>query len=643
MTLYYCNTSSFPLSKLKKSVFAALAAICLSCNALAAPPADFLSDIHTARQAIEHEMARRMDPGKGKPILLDQPSAQQPTDVEKAALRTVFGTEQPLIVKRRGAVGKSTQYSATLPAIDYRSGDTRFTWQEANWQYRVHGNTIDNTVRWPGFDVYRPDFQFNILDIDTASTQTRGAYAEQVQLHVGSIKFQELKGSGSALAEAVALRAQTSEKNKKLDQHIALSIKRLSFGNGVALGDLHLDLWLRELNAVMWKQLSDAANVDQDATISPLLKPLMLQGARLELDDLSASFGGGKLQLRGDIGMPGVKPRDLSTVEGVFNAVEAHLHVELPLATLRSFAMVATHHKLASDGEQVLDAQAQETYSYLLGKIIADGYARLEKDQLIAEIEIKRNQITINGRAQPYSLTQLLAMLHKQTPPNQQPPEEDHALPTALLWRDRPLDSVLLFGNNGDMHAKRELCRRYAQAHDADQAQRWCAKADLPVPDQTAEDPEDAPPDVVDRTIYDAAEAGYYNLRHFHFDANKTRSMTVKLSNPQIHEKWVAGMTICISADVPSDRACLVFAKYTGVDHVRVSSHLYSTDNRAIGAEHVLEQQLAIGEPVKLKIYADNKQAHFVVAGKELVQDVTFPTSVISLMCSTADCDFTFD
>ncbi len=628
---------------MKKSVFAAFAATCLSCTALAAPPANFLTDIHIARQAIENEMARRIDPGKGKPIRLDQPSAQQPTDVEKVALRTVFGTEQPLIVKRSGATGKRTQYSATLPSIDYHAGDTRVTWREADWQYSVHGNTVDNTVRWSGFDVYRPDFQFTILDISTARTQTRGAYAEQMQLHVGSVKFQERKGSGSALAEAIALRAETSEKNKKLAQHIALSIKRLSFGNGVALGDLRLDLRLRDLNAVMWKQLSDAADNDQDATIRSLLKPLMLQGARLELDDLSASFGGGKLQLRGTIGMPGVKPRDLSTVEGAFNAVEAHLHVELPLATLRGFAMVATHHKLESDGEQVLDAQAQETYSYLLGKIIADGYARLEKDKLIADIEVKRGQITINGRAQPYSLIQLLAMLHKQDQQNQQPPEEDHSLPTALLWRDRPLEQVQLFGVNGDRFATQELCRRYAQAHDTEQAQRWCAKADLPVPDQTTEDHEDAPPAAEDRTIHDTAEAGYYNLRHFHFDANKTRSMTVKLSNPQVHETWVAGMTICISADVPSDRACLVLAKYNGVDRVRVASHLYSTDNRALGEEHVLEQQLPLGEPVKLKIYVDNKQAHFVVAGKELVQDVTFPTSVISLMCSTADCDFTFD
>lgn len=625
---------------MKKSVLTAIVATCLSCTALADQPADFLAEIHTARQAIEREMARRTDPGKGKPILLDQPSAQPPTDAEKAAFLAVFGTEQPLIVKRIGVTGKTIQYRAILPAVDYRTGDTHITWQDANWQYSVNGNTVNNTVRWPSFEVYRPDFQLSIRDISTDGRQTRGAYANQLQVQVGSIKYQETKGSGNALGEALVLRAETTEKNKQLDQHIALSAKRLSFGNGVVLGDLHLGLRFRDLNPGIWKQLSDAADADQESMIRTLLKPLMLQGARLELDDLSASFGGGKLQMRGNIGMPGVKPLDLSTVEGAFNAVEAHLQVELPLVMLRSFAMVATHHKLESDGAQVLDQAAEETYSYLLGKIIADGYARLEKDKLIADIDIKRNQITINGRVQPYSLIQLMAMQHKQ---NQAPPEEDRSAPSALLWRDRPLDSLLLFGTNDDTYAKRELCRRYGLAKDAEQAQRWCAKANLPVPDQADEELEEEPPDTKSGTIHETVKAGYYNLNHFHFDASKTRSIKIKLSNPQLHEEWATSTTICISADVPSDRACLTFAKYGDVDRMRVSSRLYSADNRPLGEKHVLEQQLPLGEPVKLKIYVDDKRAHFLVAGKELVEDVMFPASVISLICSSGDCDFSFD
>jgi hypothetical protein len=617
---------------LKKSILASIAAICLSGNALAAPPADFLSDIRTARQAIEHEMARRMDPGKGKPILLDQPSTQQPTDVEKAALRTVFGSEQPLIVKRTGAVGKATHYSATLPTVQYRAGDTQITWPDASWEYSVNGDTVDHAIRWGYFDVLRPDFHIIFININTDGRQTRGANVHQQQAQAAIIQFQETKGSGSAQASAVKLREQTSEKNKKLEQHIEFSTERLGFGNGVLLNDLHLDMRLRGLNASLWQQLNDVTEADQDKFIRTLMRPLMLQGARLELDDLSASFGGGTLRLRGDIGMPGVKPRDLSTVEGAFNAVEAHLHVELPLATLRSFAMVATHHKLESDGEQVLDAQAQATYSYLLGKIIADGYARLEKDKLIAEIEVKRGQITINGRAQPYSLIQLLAMLHKK---NQAPPEEDHSLPTALLWRDRPLEQVQLFGVNGDRFAINELCRRYGQDKDTEQAQRWCAKADV-AQQETA-------PELKDNTLHNSVEPGRYSLKYFHFDAGKTRSMTIKQSNPQAHETWAPSMTVCISADVPSDRACLSFAKYAGVDRVHVSSRLYSADDRALSKEQVLEQQLPLGEPVKLKIYVDDKQAHFLLAGKELAEDVVFPASVISLICSSGDCDFTFD
>jgi uncharacterized protein YdgA (DUF945 family) len=628
-------------STLNKPVLAAFAAICLSGNALAAPPVDFLSDIHTARQAIEHEMARRVDPGKGKPIVLDQPSGQQPTEAETAALQAVFGTVQPLVVKRSGAVGKATHYSATLPAVEYSGGDTRFTWRASSWQYSVTGNTVDTTVRWPYINVLRPEFKLDFLDIRTDGRQTRGAYANQTQLQAGVIIFQETKGNGSAHAEAMQVRQQTTEKNKKLAQHIEFSTRRLRFGNGVVLDDLHLDLHMRDLNANLWQQITDATNTDQADLIRTVMKPLMLQGARLELDDASVRFGGGTVRIRGDLGMPGVKPHDLSTVEGAFDAVEADLHVELPLATLRSFAMVATHHKLDAAGEPVLDPQAQETYSYLLGKIIADGYARLEKDTLIADVEIKRGQITINGRTQPYSLIQLFAMLHKQQ--NQTPPEEDHTPPAALLWRDLPLDSLLLFGNNGDQLASRELCRRYVLFNDTEAAQRWCGKAGMPASGPSSADEPETAPAMPDNTLHHSVEAGHYGLDRFHFDATRARSMTIKLSNPQVHQQWAPGMTVCISADVPSDRACLAVTKYDGVERMRIASQLYTVDNRKIGSEQVVAQQPPLGEPVKLKVYVDGKQAHFLVAGQELVQDVVFPASVITLMCSTADCDFSFD
>lgn len=624
---------------MKKSILAAIAAICLSGNALAAPPADFLSDIRTARQAIEHEMARRMDPGKGKPILLDQPSTQQPTDVEKAALRTVFGSEQPLIVKRTGAVGKATHYSATLPTVQYRAGDTQITWPDASWEYSVNGDTVDHAIRWGYFDVLRPDFHIIFININTDGRQTRGANVHQQQAQAAIIQFQETKGSGSAQASAVKLREQTTEKNKKLEQHIEFSTERLGFGNGVLLNDLHLDMRLRGLNASLWQQLNDVTEADQDKFIRTLMRPLMLQGARLELDDLSASFGGGTLRLRGDIGMPGVKPRDLSTVEGAFNAVEAHLHVELPLATLRSFAMVATHHKLESDGEQVLDAQAQETYSYLLGKIIADGYARLEMDKLIAEIEVKRGQITINGRVQPYSLIQLLAVLHKK---NQVPPEEDHSLPTALLWRDRPLDSLLLFGNNNGWYAKRELCRRYVQAGEAEQAARWCAKAKVAEIERTADAWEPLPV-FQDRTLSVSIPAADYRIDYFRFDTSKMRSLRVKLRNPRQDDKWDASMKVCITAELPSDRACLLFIKQQDSDELRTFSQLYSVDDHPIGKENIVERDIKVGEPVEVKIHVDDKQVHFRLGDKDMAHDIVFPASVITLVCSSGDCDFTFD
>ncbi|NYE61160.1 hypothetical protein FHW58_002312 [Duganella sp. 1224] len=625
---------------MKKSVLAAVAAACLSGNALAAKPADFPSDIRIARQAVENELARRTDPGKGKPIRLDQPSGQQPREAEKAALKAVFGTEQPLQIKRTGNSGKTIQYRATLPAVDYRKDDTRVTWQDANWQYSVNGNTVDATLRWPGFKAYWPDFNLDVADIRGTTRQTRGTLAHQQQVQVGSVDFIETKGHGRAHAEELAVREETTATKNKLDQRIEFSIQRLRFENGVALDDLHADLRLRDLNASLWQQLTEAANGDEDTVIRKLLKPLMLQGARLELADLSGTFGGGKIRLHGSLGMPGVKPGDLADAVAAFNAVEAHLHVELPLATLRSFAVLSTYHALKSPGAQVLDQPADQAYSYMLGKLLGDGYARLEKDQLVADIDIQHNHITINGRAQPYTLIELLAKLHKQT---RQPPEDDHTLPTELLWRDRALEQLLLFGHNGDHFAAAELCRRYGVAGDADPAERWCAKAGMPVPSASDNPQLEAPVVFNNRSFHDSAAAGRFNLSQFRFDASKARGMTVKLSNPQQHAQWAPSIVMCISAEAPSDRACLTLSKYGDTDRLRASSRLYAADSRPLGEGHALERQFPLGEPVTLKLYVDERQAHFLVDGQELLEGVTFPAAMLLLSCSSGDCDFTFD
>jgi hypothetical protein len=137
--------------------------------------------------------------------------------------------------------------------------------------------------------------------------------------------------------------------------------------------------------------------------------------------------------------------------------------------------------------------------------------------------------------------------------------------------------------------------------------------------------------------------AGEYRVGYFRFDASKTRSLRVNLSNPKTHETWAPSMRICITAELPSDRACLSLTKYDGVDDMRAASQLYSSDGKPIGKDHILEYQAKVGVPLPLKIYVDDKQVHFRLGGEELVEDIVFPASAITLMCSTADCDFSFD
>jgi hypothetical protein len=654
---------------LKNAILAALAATSLSFGAHAASPAspaapasavspvtpvtslpsEIPPEVRIAIDTIQHELKRRLEPGKGKPVRPDQPSAIAPTASEKAALRAVFGTEQPLSIKRTGQKGKVTQYAFTIPGHHYTIDTTTSTWQDAAVQIGIDAGGAATTGQWPGIEMHGLDYNLLVQDVSVTSRQPKAALEGSLRIQAGSIKFDDLTPSGTMHAEGVDFRVATTEKNKKLDQQSEFSIKRLTFADSLLIDDLHFALRLRDLNSDTLKKLdvSGLTPAQQPTVFLDELKTLLVQGASLELSDLSATFGGGKLRVQGSLGLPGVTLKDLATKEGVLNALDGRLRIELPTRTLRTIIQRMADKTEKSKDPQVLEKAAQETYAYVLGKILSEGYARLEQDKLVSIIEIKHGQLRIDGRPDAIALQDLLAMLdHKKS---ESPPlEEDHSAPVAVLWRDRSLDNLLLFGGNKNPEAIRALCIRSAVASNREQIQRWCPPEDIDItPDQITPAHLEQAPVIKDSTLSISKAAGYYEQHFFRFDTSKLRRMQVTLSNPQADEKWQPMLRLCLEAEAPSDHACLIFNWFAKTKHMRAVTQRYSADYKAISNVDTSDREFALGKPVTLQIYVDDHLAHFWIEGdddgEELVQEITFPASLISLMCSTADCSFKFE
>lgn len=141
------------------------------------------------------------------------------------------------------------------------------------------------------------------------------------------------------------------------------------------------------------------------------------------------------------------------------------------------------------------------------------------------------------------------------------------------------------------------------------------------------------------------ARTGYYYEAHFRFDQNKRRSFELTLDNPGRHEQWAPMLSVCLTAEAPSDAACLMFARnMPGDARLYASSSTLASDNRSRSDEEELDETFNVGDKIRLEVFVKGAQVHFLINGaQELVQDIVFKPELLQLTCSTADCNIKFE
>ncbi|MRW94314.1 DUF945 family protein [Duganella sp. FT80W] len=624
---------------MKTSILAAIAVTCFSCGALAAsfPLNGAPPEVTIAFDALQAELNRRLEPGKGKPVRLDLPSATPPTAAEKAAFRAVFGTEQPLTIQRAGPAGKVTKYTFTLPAADYKLDDDQASWSALPVQVSVDDTGAISSGKWPKVEFHGLDHNLVFRDIALTARQERGSTLGYRLFQFGEVKYDNLTPAGSLNLKDFSFRETYAPPKNKPEQQHEISIKHATIASEIQVDDVHLAFRQRGMKL-------DDFEADKPG-ISSLLQMLAQPGANVELLDLSASFGGGKLRASGTASLPGATAADLLSEADMLKKLEVKLKAEMSTSTLRHIALLFARKNGKDKDQQAVEKEAQDIYSYALGKLLSDGYATLEKDKLMSSIEIKQGMLYIHDNPTPLPLEKLKEMMSEQSSQPTAPDEEDHSPPQAVLWRDRSLEQLQLFAANNQDKALRELCIRSVQSKDAEAAERWCAKAEMKVPDKIDDDLLEDPPAIKDNTLQLSLEGGYYNTSYYRFDPHKIRRLKLKLDNPQRHDKWAPFMKLCVQAETPSDAACLTFVQ-RGDKQITAYSQLAAADGQPRGAEHPLERKFKVGESIDVEIYVDDQQVHFWLGdddGEGREEPVLFPAGLLSLTCSTADCSFKFE
>lgn len=640
---------------LKKFLFAVAAATSFSCGVFAAnppprPQVNFPQEVRIAFNAIFRELDRRLDPGNGQPLRPDRPSGVAATPEEAAALSAVFGTEQPLNIKRSGS-----GYAFTLPGQQYQQDETSVSWSAIPVQLTVDASGSATASKWASVKFHGPVYDAVFDNIELRSSQRRATTMDGLQLTAGHLRVEDRTSNGAITAEEVSYRVSTTKNKNKLDQQYQFSSKHALIDDDMPIDNLHLAFAILGLNGKAPPDRQADARALRSPTLSLLAiaNHLSLPGASLKLDDLSANVGGGQIRLRGALRLSGAVATNGATAADIANALDMRLEVEVAQSSLRFLALQMARQSAGQARDPLaLDQQAETLYAFALGKLLAGGYATLEKEKLSSLIELREGKLSINGKQQAMTAEDLLGLAERMTSPSSQTPtpppppmEQDHSAPVEVRWQDRSLEHLQLYALNDTSGAVHELCLRHARAQEAEQAQDWCAKAKIDLADISDSKPEPTPA-VQDGTVERSVEAGFYYESFYRFDPSKVRRLHVSLKNPQQHNKWMPMAGICLKATAPSDKACLNLSYYRDTGQMNASSRLIAADGKSDGARLSMERDFKVNDALAVTIAVENGQVHFWLGDgdeDELAQDMTFPAEEISLICSTADCQFKFD
>lgn len=336
-----------------------------------------------------------------------------------AKLLKVYGTERPWTLARLPVANGRYDYVGTLAPLHYTSetGDT-YDWTPLTLNISVDKDSRNMTMRgaWPSVAAGDKNFRFTMRDLSLASKQRRGAsdlWFGNVDLDIGSVAM-EFKGAPNARFEDIRVRSAIIEKPKTADVRYSFGIKSIAVID-VKVDDFNFAMRMTnidkasmaEMDAIT-KKINSGATPEQRANaVLPIFKAMgkavIQRGTAIEIDELSAAFKGNTARVKGRITVEGATEADLGALPALLKKVVARFNVRVPAALLRDIATFVADKQASAQAKGPANPQtvaqiSQSVYDIMIGKMVGPGYARMEKDVLVSDIEIRGGVLRINGK-----------------------------------------------------------------------------------------------------------------------------------------------------------------------------------------------------------------------------------------------------
>ncbi|MGX4641676.1 DUF945 family protein [Massilia sp. SYSU DXS3249] len=369
--------------------------------------------------AAAHELQNAMEDGADLHKTFDKlVNFQHSPDVAKL-LAEGFGNERPWTMEKRGVENGKAAYRWQLNALHQTTpAGSTLQWSEFPIDFWLHksGKSADYRAAWPLLTFEDKDARLTMRDATLAGTQRRGAGNIWFGSMQGGVASFEIAGKTNPIT--VALRdmyfaANILERPRTVEMTQAFGIKTMEFA-GERVDDFKMNVRIVNIEKAALVALRAAekkmsakqvATSDDFAAVMPLLKSMVRGAARhktaLLVDEMSLAFHGHKALLSGRVGIDGSAAAGSADMALLAKRVNARFDIKVPVALMREIALAVARQQAAKAPQ----AQAQDPVKVaqgigdaIIGKLLANGYARLENDVLLSTVEFRNGVLRVNGK-----------------------------------------------------------------------------------------------------------------------------------------------------------------------------------------------------------------------------------------------------
>jgi TonB family protein len=343
----------------------------------------------------------------------------------QAKLLKLYGTERPLSFARVPAPDGQLGYRATLVPLKYTGTDgSTVDWVEANASIILDkaARSVAVNGSWPALNFEDKQVRISLRDISLTGKQRQGfagLWFGDAQIDLGKM-VAEPKGqeAGPAIAlEGMRMSTAVADQGKTSEMSYQFGIKGITVA-GQRVDDIRMALRITNIDNKAMVDMKAAGEKNKErlagmtpdqqaAAVKPMLKEFMraavMRGAAIELDDLSAGYGGSRGSIKGRIAVKGASAKDLESMPALLKKLAGRFDVQVPLALVREVAggiarkqMAAQHG--ANPDPQAVAQMAQTMADVVVGKLINGGFARVENDTLVSTIELRDGKLYANGK-----------------------------------------------------------------------------------------------------------------------------------------------------------------------------------------------------------------------------------------------------